>query len=98
MTRTLRTFGVGFAVVFAIALAWSPWAQEARRAAASALDKRGRDLAMAAPESVGIASDRLKRLDSVMARLVEQKQVAGLVTLLERHGKVVEFNAVGKLD
>jgi CubicO group peptidase (beta-lactamase class C family) len=98
MTRTLRPFGVAFAVLFAIALAWSPWAQDARRAAASALDKRGRDLAMAAPESVGIAPDRLKRLDTMMARLVEQKHVAGLVTLLERHGKIVAFNAIGKQD
>jgi CubicO group peptidase (beta-lactamase class C family) len=33
-----------------------------------------------------------------MARLVDEKQVAGLVTLLERHGKIVHFNAVGKQD
>ena len=33
-----------------------------------------------------------------MKRLVDEQQVAGLVTLLERHGKVVHFTRVGKLD
>ena len=30
--------------------------------------------------------------------LVDEKRVGGLVTLIERHGKVVHFNAVGQLD
>ena len=55
-----------------------------------------RDLAMASPESVGISAERLKRLDAAMAKIVEDRQVSGLVTLLERHGKVVDFNAYGK--
>ena len=63
-----------------------------------AADKPIRDLAIAAPESVGISSERLHRIDAAMKRLVDQKQVAGLVTLLERHGKVVHVNAVGQLD
>jgi hypothetical protein len=58
-----------------------------------AVETNGRDLSMAAPESVGISSERLKRLDSAMKKLVDDKQVAGLVTLLERHGKVVDFRA-----
>ena len=33
-----------------------------------------------------------------MKRLVDDKQVASLVTLVERHGKVVDFNAHGQLD
>jgi len=55
-----------------------------------------RDLAIAPPESVGISSDRLRRLDTAMKKLVDDRQVAGIVTLLERHGKVVELNAVGQ--
>src|SRR5947209_10533564 len=65
---------------------------------AVAPDKGTRDLAPATPESAGISSERLHRLDVAMTRLVDEKQVAGLVTLLERHGKVVHFNAVGQLD
>jgi CubicO group peptidase (beta-lactamase class C family) len=52
----------------------------------------------ATPESVGISAERLTRLDAAMKHLVDDKQVAGLVTLVERHGKVVDFTAVGKLD
>jgi CubicO group peptidase (beta-lactamase class C family) len=59
-------------------------------------EKTGRDLAPASPEAVGISSDRLRRLDAAMKRLVDEKQVAGLVTLVERHGKIVDFTAVGQ--
>ena len=55
------------------------------------------DLAPAAsPESVGFDSARLKRLDDYMANVVAQGRVAGMTTLIARHGKVVEFNTYGK--
>ena len=38
------------------------------------------------------------RLDTAMRKLVYDRQVAGLVTLVLRHGKVVDFKAVGRLD
>ena len=60
--------------------------------------KPGRDLAAAAPDSVGISPERLHRLDAAMKKLVDDRQVSGLVTLLERHGKIVDFNAVGRRD
>ena len=59
---------------------------------------RARDLAPAKAESVGMSTERLSRLDAAMKRLVDDKQVADLVTLVERHGKVVDFNAHGLLD
>ncbi len=55
-------------------------------------------LAPAAPESVGMSSERLTRLNAAMKRLVDDKQVAGLVTLVARHGKIVHYNAIGQLD
>src|SRR5581483_3865413 len=51
-----------------------------------------------APESVGVSAERLARIDAAMKKLVDEKQVAGLVTLLERHGKIVHYSAVGQLD
>jgi len=102
MTRALRPLVLGLVTLFAAApLALQTSAQEARKAPAAAarnFAKNGRDLAIAPPESVGISSDRLRRIDAAMANLVDQKQVSGLVTLLERHGKIVEFNASGKQD
>src|SRR5579864_692308 len=61
-------------------------------------ERTSRDLAAATPESVGISAERLKRLDTAMKKLTDEKQVAGLVTLVERHGKIVDFNAVGVRD
>ena len=48
------------------------------------------------PESVGFDSARLKELDAYMAKVVSDGRVAGMTTLLARHGKIVEFNTYGK--
>jgi CubicO group peptidase (beta-lactamase class C family) len=102
MTRPFRSLAIGLIAAFAVApLALRPSAQQAHRPAAAVArnpDRNSRDLAAAPPESVGISSERLRRIDAAMVRLVDEKQVAGLVTLLERHGKIVHFNAFGKLD
>jgi CubicO group peptidase (beta-lactamase class C family) len=55
-------------------------------------------LPSAKPESVGISSQRLSRLGTGMSGLVEQRRLAGVVTLVARHGKIVEFEASGKRD
>jgi CubicO group peptidase (beta-lactamase class C family) len=55
-------------------------------------------LQLATPESVGFSTDRLKRMDAVMRRVVDEKQYAGVVTLVARHGKVVHFSAIGQKD
>lgn len=57
-----------------------------------------RDLAAATPESVGFSPERLKRLDGMMTRIVEEKRLAGVVTLLTRHGKMVHVSAHGRPD
>ena len=49
-------------------------------------------------ESVGMSTERLSRLDAAMKKLVDEKQVAGLITLVMRHGKIVDFNSVGLQD
>ncbi|HVY88239.1 MAG TPA: serine hydrolase domain-containing protein [Hyphomonadaceae bacterium] len=48
------------------------------------------------PEAVGFDSARLKKLDDYMAKVVSDGRVAGMTTLLARHGKIVEFNTYGK--
>jgi len=50
------------------------------------------------PETLGFSSERLDRLHAVMQQEVAQKQLAGIVTLLARHGKVVEERTYGKKD
>ena len=56
------------------------------------------DLAENTPEALGFSSERLDRLHAMMQQKVDQKQLAGIVTLLARHGKVVEERTYGKKD
>ena len=52
-------------------------------------------LPMAAPEDVGMSSERLARMDTLMQRYIDDNLVAGTVTLVARQGKVVHFKAQG---
>jgi CubicO group peptidase (beta-lactamase class C family) len=102
MVRKFRPFGFVFVALFAAAsltltsLAQRPLAVTS--GAAKVVDTRVRNLAPARAESVGMSTERLSRLDAAMNHLVDDKQVAGLVTLVERHGKIVHFSAAGQLD
>ncbi len=58
----------------------------------------GQMLPNAKPEEMGFSSERLQRLDAAMQQKVDEKQLAGVVTILARHGKVVEFKTYGKKD
>ena len=50
------------------------------------------------PESLGFSPERLGRLHDAMQRPVDEKTLAGLVTLLMRHGKLVEQRSYGVKD
>ena len=56
------------------------------------------DLPRAAPEEVGMSSERLRRVSAVMQRYIDDDRVAGTVTLIARHGKVVHLEAQGWRD
>src|SRR5450432_816797 len=55
-------------------------------------------LPSASAESEGMSTERLGRLSAGMKELVDQGRLAGVVTMVARHGKVVEFDAAGKRD
>jgi CubicO group peptidase (beta-lactamase class C family) len=67
-------------------------------AAAAAEAELARDLEATSPEDVGISSERLRRLDDGMQAMVDDGKLAGVVTMLARHGKVVHTDSVGTLD
>jgi CubicO group peptidase (beta-lactamase class C family) len=48
------------------------------------------------PESVGFSSERLKRLDGAMAQAIGSGETQGMITLLARHGKIVDLNMYGE--
>ncbi len=56
------------------------------------------DLPTAKPESVGFSSDRLENLHAVMQSEIDRKQLAGAVTILARHGKIIEYRTYGQRD
>jgi CubicO group peptidase (beta-lactamase class C family) len=55
-------------------------------------------LPAAAPASVGFSEDRLARLDARMKRFVDEGQHAGIVVLVARKGRMVEWRAWGQRD
>ena len=53
---------------------------------------------LASPESVGFSSAGLKSFQQAMRALVDEHQLAGVTTLVARHGKVVHLDAYGVQD
>ena len=68
--------------------------QTAARVSAALAD----DVVLTAPERVGFSGEALKELDPAMQGIVDKKQLAGVVTLLARHGQVVQHKAYGVQD
>ena len=56
------------------------------------------DLETVDPSAVGLSVERLARLDAGMQRMVDEGKLAGIVTLLARHGKLVFADVVGHQD
>jgi CubicO group peptidase (beta-lactamase class C family) len=52
----------------------------------------------ATPESVGLSSERLQRLRTVMQQYVDQGRIAGVVTYVARNGRVAQLAAFGRSD
>jgi CubicO group peptidase (beta-lactamase class C family) len=50
------------------------------------------------PEAVGLSSERLARIDSVIARLVAAREIPGAVALVARFGEVAYLKAWGYRD
>ena len=56
------------------------------------------DLSPAKPESVGLSSERLERIGATVQRNIDDKRIAGAVTLVARRGHVAWFKAQGMMD
>ena len=52
----------------------------------------------ARPESVGMSTERLARIDSLCQNAVAQGDIPGVVALVTRHGKIVYYKAFGLAD
>jgi CubicO group peptidase (beta-lactamase class C family) len=75
--------------VFAMALSATVILAGARQHAAES------DLAMVKAESVGMSTQRLQRIHAYIQGYMDRNEIAGAVTLVARHGKIVHFDAQG---
>ena len=82
-------------VLGAIILSSSLWSAHSQPAPVPKAAHHVLDLTVNKPESVGFSSERLERLHTLMQQAVDQKQIAGIVTILARHGKVVDYRTYG---
>jgi CubicO group peptidase (beta-lactamase class C family) len=78
-----RLFRIGLAILLLARLPLAP---------ASA------QLPPARPEAVGMSSARLARIPAAMRRFLEHSDVAGVVTLVARDGRLVELDTAGYRD
>ena len=85
----LPTVALSFALIGAAVLYLEPAAAE-REAA--------RDLETVGPAEVGISAERLQRLDDGMQGMVDDGKLAGVVTMLARHGKTAFVDVAGARD
>jgi len=77
--------GVGFA-----GMVWQP--------SPTASVVTSRDFSFVAPSEVGLSAERLKRLDDGLQAMVDDGKLAGVVTLLARHGKIAFVDVAGVQD
>ena len=55
-------------------------------------------VAVDTPESVGLSTEGLAKIDAFLRGLVDDGTLAGVVTLVARHGKTVHTSVMGKKD
>jgi len=56
------------------------------------------ELPLAEPETEGMSAERLQRIHEVVQRSIDDQRIAGMVTMVVRHGKIVWFEAQGMAD
>ncbi len=89
--RSLSTLFAASAVLAASLLTSPARAQKAAPTHTS-------DMTAQSPESVGFSSERLERLHDFIKQQVDQQHLAGAVTILARHGKIVDSRTYGESD
>jgi len=66
--------------------------------AAQTSTHRPADASVVKPETVGFSSERLERLHGLIQGEIDQKQLPGAVTILARHGKIIDYRTYGQRD
>jgi len=56
------------------------------------------DMTVVKPETMGFSSERLENLHALIQGEIDKKELAGAVTILARHGKIVDYRVYGQRD
>lgn len=56
------------------------------------------EMTVVSPESEGFSTERLENLHKLIEGEIDEKQLAGAVTILARHGKIVDYRTYGVKD
>lgn len=68
------------------------------RCVAQVSSHRSPDMTVVKPESVGFSSERLERLHHLIQGEIDNKLLVGAITILARHGKIVDYRTYGVRD
>ena len=75
-----------FTILLGISLSWFSQITHAK------------ELPTAKPESVGMSSQRLGRIDKAMQRYIDEQLTPGVITAVMRKGKLVHYSVQGDMD
>jgi len=92
-TMVKRTVALAFALTFLIIATGCEGPSST-----TAANLSSRVLARTTPESVGMSSERLTRLHDAMQTLVDDGRLAGITTMIARHGQIADFQSYGYRD
>ena len=59
---------------------------------------QSREIPTATPQEVGMSAEKLAKVDAVMQDSIKQNRIPGGIVAIARHGKIVHFQAYGKMD
>lgn len=94
----LTRFSLAFILSLAAAVWAAPCTAPAQQVPAAGSAHHGIDMTVAAPETVGFSAERLERLHAWIQQDVDERKIAGAVTILARHGRVVDYRTYGYRD
>ena len=94
--RGLAVFG--FTLVALWAVAQLPLRLNLTKAGTAAFAAGKTANPVVSPEDVGLSSERLDRIGGAIQRSIDDRRIAGAVSLVARHGKIVYFKAFGMAD
>ena len=90
MIRSARCLLLVVSCFAAVPAVFHSPAQTPRRTASAAMQVK--------PEAVGFSTERLDNLHALIQGEIDNKQLAGAITLLTRHGKIVDYRTYGVRD